>query len=55
MPKAKKTKKSNVVKKQVNNPHESPIIQAGVIFIIVCAIGITAYVFANYYSAAGGM
>lgn len=42
-----KAKKAPVAK--VHNPHESPIIQAGVIFIIVSAIGITAFVFANYY------
>lgn len=31
------------------NPHDSAIIQAGIVFILVSAIGITAYVFANFY------
>ena len=36
-----------MAKKQ--NPHDSVIIQAGIVFILVSAIGITAYVFANFY------
>jgi|GEM_PF-2042350 len=50
---AKATKKTAAVKK--HNPHESPIIQAGVIFVIISAIGITAFVFANYYTVGAGM
>jgi hypothetical protein len=46
----KSIKKANVAKNSSSySPHESPIIQAGVVLIIVCAIGITAYVFATYY------
>lgn len=41
-------------KKQVQHPQESPIIQAGIIFVIVSAIAITAYVFANYYTVGAG-
>jgi len=36
--------------KEDRKPHDSMIIQAGILFIIVSAIAITAYVFANYYS-----
>jgi len=32
-----------------HNPHESPIIQAGVVLIFVSALVITAVVFANFY------
>jgi len=51
MAKAKNTTKAKTVTKATvaYNPHESPIIQAGVVLIIVSAIGITAYVFAMYY------
>jgi len=38
-------------KKQAS-PHDSVIIQAGIIVIIVGAIAITAFVFANYYPVA---
>jgi len=48
--------KSKTNKKTVNSsktvkydPHESPIIQAGIVLIIVSAIGITAYVVAMFY------
>ena len=35
--------------KKAHNPHESIIIQAGVLFIVISAIVITAYAFANFY------
>jgi len=44
-----KPKAAPQVKAKAKHPQESPVIQAGVIFIIVSAIGITAYVFATYY------
>lgn len=45
MAKAKKVKKEY-------KPHDSVVIQAGVVFIIVSAIAIVAYVFANFYPIA---
>ncbi len=45
---AKATKKKNL------HPQDSPVIQAGIIFVIVSAIAITAYVFANYYTVGAG-
>lgn len=45
---AKATKKKN------QHPQDSPVIQAGIIFVIVSAIAITAYVFANYYTVGAG-
>lgn len=42
-------------KKTVNNPHDSLIIQGGVIFIVISAIAITAYAFATHYPAAASM
>jgi hypothetical protein len=43
---AKKTAKREV--KKGYNPHESMIIQAGVLFIIISAIGLFAYTYAVY-------
>ncbi|KKQ37742.1 MAG: hypothetical protein US54_C0026G0001 [Candidatus Roizmanbacteria bacterium GW2011_GWA2_37_7] len=37
-----------MVKKEYK-PHDSVIIQAGILFVIVSAIAITAYVFANFF------
>ena len=36
---------------QDHKPHDSVIIQAGILFIIVSAIAITAYAFANFFPA----
>ncbi len=44
-----KAKPKTAPQVKAKHPQESPIIQAGVIFIIVSAIGITAFVFATYY------
>ncbi len=41
-----------MAKKKEYKPHDSIIIQAGVLFVIVSAIAITAYVFANFYQVA---
>jgi len=38
--------------KKEHNPHDSVIIQAGILFVIVSAIAITAYTFANFYPVA---
>ncbi len=38
-----------MAKAKKQNPHDSVIIQAGIVFILVSSIAITAYVFANFY------
>jgi heme/copper-type cytochrome/quinol oxidase subunit 3 len=51
MAKAKKAAKVTTTKKtskKAYNPHESMIIQGGVVFIIISAIAIFAYTFAVY-------
>ena len=39
-------------KKTEYKPHDSVVIQAGILFVIVSAIAITAYVFAKFYPLA---
>lgn len=41
-----------MAKKKEYKPHDSVIIQAGILFVIVSAIAITAYVFANFSQVA---
>ena len=45
---------AKATKKKEMHPKDSPIIQAGIVFVIVSAIAITAYVFANYYTVGAG-